>query len=340
MDLTSRMCNDSIENCMLTLNVEEVEAPIDSTDYYIFGFMSLFNAVVPLVYFNLSTDVSGKFYEKNPKEFPGKKLEASLSEEGDLLPRDLTEFTPAERQSKSGGKKSLKDQDTKTKRKRGEKDDKIWGILGMTHAGVWGVSTLLWTLSMFGVLNGVYAMYIEYGIANVNWIVYLGGLIALSIDAGIAGDAQGFLEMAFYAVVFTGGAWIIEMFFGTGAIKYLDPEYPYYDSLLLPSWMYLFIEHEEPLLDYENVENDSDMMEPFSKEGEDYSETDGELADIEKALEDEVDGELEKEIEEDIKEEVGEEEKADDVEVEEVEEEDEFEIDDAEESEGFNFDFE
>ncbi len=192
---------------------------------------------------------------------------------------------------------------------------------------------------MFGVLNGVYALYIEYAIANVNWIVYLGGLIALSIDAGIAGDAQGFLEMAFYAVFFTGGAWIIELFFGTGAIRYLDVDYPYYDSLLLPTWMYLFIEHEEPLLDYENIENDSDMMEPFDKEGEDYSETDGDLADIEKALDDEVDGELEKEIEEEIKDEA-EEDKADDFETEEVEEEEDFEFDEGEESEGFDFDFE
>ncbi len=334
MDLTSRMCNDSIENCMLTLNVEEVEAPIDSTDYYIFGFMSLFNAVVPLIYFNVSTDVGGKFYEKNPKEFPMNKLEAShplLSDAGDLLPADLTEFTPAERATKS-----LKDQDTKTKRKRGEKDDKIWATLGFTHAGVWGTSTLLWTLSMFGILNEIYALYIEYGIANLNWIVYLGGLIALSIDAGIAGDAQGFLEMAFYAIVFTGGAWIIEMFFGTGAIKYLDVDYPYYDSLLLPTWMYLFIEHEEPLLDYENVEND---MEPYAKEGEDYSETDGELVDIEKALDDEVDGELENEIEEEIKED-DEEDKTEEIEEEEVKEEDDFAFDEGEESEGFDFDFE
>ena len=112
MDLTSSICNNSIESCMLSLNKEDIETPVDSTDYYVFGFMSLFNAVVPLIYFNVSTDVGGKFYEKNPKEFPMKKLEAShplLSDAGDLLPADLTEFTPAERASKGSGGKSLKD---------------------------------------------------------------------------------------------------------------------------------------------------------------------------------------------------------------------------------------
>ena len=192
MDLTSLVCNNQVENCMLTLSVEDIEAPVDSTDYYVFGFVSLFNAIVPLIYFNASTDVGGKFYEKNPKEFPMKKLEAShpfLGDSGDLLPRDLTEYTPAEKASPPSGGISLKDQDTKTKRKRGEKDDNIWAVLGYTHAAIWGISTLLWTLSMFGILNEFFAWYIEFGIANVNWIVYLGGLIALSINAGIGGDA-------------------------------------------------------------------------------------------------------------------------------------------------------
>ena len=97
--------------------------------------------------------------------------------------------------------------------------------------------------------------------------------------------------------------------------------------------MYLFIEHEKPLLDYESVENDSnsDMMEPYAQEGEDYSETDGEQADIEEALDDEVTAEIEKEIEEEI-EEKAEEEK--------VEEEDDFDFDDGEETDSFDFDFE
>jgi hypothetical protein len=109
-------------------------------------------------------------------------------------------------------------------------------------------------MSLFDVLTEFYGAYIEHGISNLNWIVYLGGLIALSIDAGIAGDAQGFVEMVFYAVLFTGMAWILEIFFGTGTIRYLDEAWPYYDDLLLPSWLYLFIEHEYPILDYEVVE--------------------------------------------------------------------------------------
>ncbi len=51
--------------------------------------MSLVNAIVPIIYFNVSTDVGGKYYEKNPKEFPMKKLESShplLSDSGDMLP--------------------------------------------------------------------------------------------------------------------------------------------------------------------------------------------------------------------------------------------------------------
>jgi len=55
--------------------------------------------------------------------------------------------------------------------------------------------------------------------------------------------------MALYTLLFGLGSYLTELMNGMGAIKYLDPAYPYHDLVLWPSLFYFlgFFEHTTPL---------------------------------------------------------------------------------------------
>ena len=100
-------------------------------------------------------------------------------------------------------------------------------------------------ISRFGLLEKYYAYWIKNIISNMAPLVYLGSIIALSIDAADTGDKQGFIEMAMYAVFFGIALYFVELTHGVGAIRGADPSYPYVDKLLIPSFFYTFgiVEH-------------------------------------------------------------------------------------------------
>jgi len=109
------------------------------------------------------------------------------------------------------------------------------------HSAFWGISTALFGLHLiFDWADKYYAFYIEHILSNVNWIAYIGSLIILSIDSRRTGDIQSYLEMAIYALLFTGAFWLVEMVNGVKALQRLDRMYPYNDVLLLPSLGYTF----------------------------------------------------------------------------------------------------
>jgi hypothetical protein len=68
--------------------------PVSAVDYYVFGFVSLFNTITPIIYYVVSTDYGGKYYEKNPDQFPKKTLKASLLQA--MGPVNLTEMDDSE----------------------------------------------------------------------------------------------------------------------------------------------------------------------------------------------------------------------------------------------------
>ena len=131
------------------------------------------------------------------------------------------------------------------RRKRGDLDDDVWYGISIAHASLWGMSTLLFVVSYFGAFKSFKVSFIEHVISNLNWMVYLGTIVALTIDGAQANDSQSYYEMAVYAMIFGGGAFTLELINGMGAIKYLDPDYPYDDLVLLPSIFYTlgFAEH-------------------------------------------------------------------------------------------------
>ena len=70
----------------------------------------------------------------------------------------------------------------KWRRKRGELDDDIWKSISIVHASLWGTSCLLFVISFFGLFKTLYSHFIEHVISNLNYLIYLGTIVALSID--------------------------------------------------------------------------------------------------------------------------------------------------------------
>ena len=126
------------------------------------------------------------------------------------------------------------------RRNRTDYDDQVWYDISTFHTTFGGLSVMFFGLSQAGFLSKTYATYIEHWMSNLMPIIYLFSMIALSLDASDSGDAQGYLEMMFYALMFPGAFYFMELIHGVGALKYLVRNYPYNDRLLLPSLLYRF----------------------------------------------------------------------------------------------------
>ena len=96
--------------------------------------------------------------------------------------------------------------------------------------------------------------------------------------------------MVIYAFLFTAAAWLIEIVHGTGSIKYLNPDWRYADLILLPSWLYLFIEHEKSFLNYDEIDANPNpyKADPSQKEDEAIEEFDDSRTEMEELAEEEV----------------------------------------------------
>lgn len=139
----------------------------------------------------------------------------------------------------------------------------MWLIVAGAHVSLWGLSTLMFGVTLTGFAKNIYAFFIEHVMSNMIWVVYFGSIAALSFDANNAGDSQSYLELLVYALFFGGAALYMELIHGMGAIKHLDQDYPYpNDTIMWPSLFYVFglIEH----LEYKPAEFDIEDDGAFS----------------------------------------------------------------------------
>lgn len=61
--------------------------------------------------------------------------------------------------------------------------------MGIAHAAFWGFQTVLFLFSFFGTwINGVFAFHIEILLSNINYLIYLFGIVLLLVDAIYAND--------------------------------------------------------------------------------------------------------------------------------------------------------
>ena len=69
--------------------------------------------------------------------------------------------------------------------------------------------------------------------------------------------------MAAYAMLFGGGAYIMELMNGIGAIRYLRPDYPYDELVMWPSLFYMlgFMEYRYRYPSHDGAKSLSDDVE-------------------------------------------------------------------------------
>ena len=230
-NLTTRIdCDPSLEDCSIYQNLKWPEQ--SPTDLYIYAGVSLANAILPTLYYNVSTDYEGKYVDDDDDEDDEYGNLEVVKRDKD--PRKVKQ--PRVRDDDGDGRRRR----GRNRRGRGQTDDSVWSAISGMHSTFGGLSVMFFGLSMAGVLRGVYKSYIEYWMSNLMPAIYLFSLIGLTVDAAGTSDAQGFLETVIYALMFPGAFLFMEMIHGVGALKFLDPNYPYNDELLLPSLMYKF----------------------------------------------------------------------------------------------------
>ena len=216
-------CDPNIENC--DLYITPTNYPLESSkNLMIFAFVSLINMSAISIWYEVSYD-----FEDNYNRRRGNSNLQRIGVE------TLQVGSPIVRQ-RGGGRGSGSSDDPV--RRRGSNDDWAWDTLSSLHSSLWGWSTFFFVLYWLDWLKGWYASYIIHVISNFNYLVYLFGMVILGIDAAEADDMQGWLELTVYAVFFAGGAWFMETITGASAIRHLDHEYPYQDTLLMPSLFY------------------------------------------------------------------------------------------------------
>ena len=139
------------------------------------------------------------------------------------------------------------------------------------HFGLWAPSCVRFIVSLFNWNEDKYASYIEHEMSNMIPVTYIGSLIALTIDSNRNPDLQSYLELFMYALFYVGAAFFVELTTGVGAIRHLDPNYPYADPLLLPSIGYYFgwwehVDHISAKLNhYDDGESGTDDL-PFQND--------------------------------------------------------------------------
>ena len=222
-------CDPSIEDC--SLFHRPTNYPLEpSGNLMVFAFVSLINSVAISIWYRVSYDFQGNYNRRR----------------GNNSNSNLQVGSPNVTQ-RNGNRGSGSDDDPV--RRRGTRDDNAWRGLSRAHSSLWGWSTFFFVLYWLDWLKDWYAMYIYYVISNLNYVVYIGGMIALADDAAEADDMQGWLELTVYALLFAGGAWFMETVTGASAIRHLDHEHPYDDSILMPSIFYWLglLEHTKRL---------------------------------------------------------------------------------------------
>lgn len=104
-------------------------------------------------------------------------------------------------------------------RDRGQTDDTIWFAISGMHLMLWNIGGTFFLLSLISNWGKrLMSFYIKHLLSNFNIAVYIASLILLTIDAFGMADAQAFSELAVYALLFSGAAYIVELTAGVGAL--------------------------------------------------------------------------------------------------------------------------
>ena len=212
-------CDPNVEDCAIAAPAEAAFYAAQSSEFLtVFAGVSFLNLVFTQLYYNLSSDYTGQYVDRNPMSYYDKETP-----------------TVSRRRRGSGGKPK------KPKRSRGQFDDDVWHDVAVVHEALWGTSWALYGLQRvtgFGFVKSFYAFYIRHIMSNMAPLVYLWGTLNLLGDAVSNADWQAFAEVFMYFGLFTVAAQFVEMINGVPALQHLDQNYPHDDALLLPSILY------------------------------------------------------------------------------------------------------
>ena len=117
---------------------------------------------------------------------------------------------------------------------RAHYNDELWALerASIVHLGLWGTATIFNFLALFGILPIFAAIWMEFFISNLNFVVLI-YVTTILIQGGTAWWFNGLYSLI--GLITIG----LEVFSGQLAIKHLRPNYPYKEILLIPSLAYL-----------------------------------------------------------------------------------------------------
>lgn len=88
-------------------------------------------------------------------------------------------------------------------------------------------------LALTGIFPVLAKLWILHFVSNLEWVVN-GYVLYTLIDGGVG---AGYITLVVFAQL---TFWAMTYFFGMGAVTFLDRDYPYLDTGLIPSIFYLF----------------------------------------------------------------------------------------------------
>ena len=100
------------------------------------------------------------------------------------------------------------------------------------NESLWGFSFFLNMLALTGIFPVLAQIWLEHFVSNLEWVANI-FTIYLMIDASVGG---GYVTLLIFWQIML---WGMTYFFGMGAITFLDRDYPYLDTGLIPSIFYL-----------------------------------------------------------------------------------------------------
>ena len=107
---------------------------------YMYAAISLANAVLPALYYNVSSDYEGTQRDRNDRDESDN--EADDDENLEIIKREKNLKAPKVKQG--GGGRRNRDGN---RRKRGNQDDNIWGSIAEVHSTIGGLSVMFFGLS-------------------------------------------------------------------------------------------------------------------------------------------------------------------------------------------------
>ena len=140
--------------------------------------------------------------------------------------------------------------------------------VALAHEFLWGFAFFFNILALTGIFPVVAKFWLLHIWSNLEWVVNIYGIIML-FDGDVGG---GWIFMyGFFQLIW----WALTAFLGMGAVTFLDRDYPYLDTTLIPSIFYLLglSEHVEQY-PFEDVEWPEDEEKDVGVDKDDVKNTD------------------------------------------------------------------